>query len=311
VTWTELAPQVSMRLGELPIGDVVLFTVGGRSPALVDTGVARHAAELLLPSLAGREVSLILTTHGHVDHCGGHAAVVAETGAPVALHRGDAAAADADAATFAASELEFAGPLERAGLDDLAAARAKAVEASWSGRFAVGRWLEDGDELAVDGVPVDVVHVPGHTPGSLLFHLPEQRLALAGDAVQAWGVAASRWPVVQQPHAYLATLDRIAELPRGRLVLSHRFLGAEGRFPNVVEPTDVPRLLEESRRFVEVALAAASEVAEAPDALARLVRAVDATLGWKSELDAFTVTTASACLRAAGVVLDNRDRLRA
>ena len=311
MTGTELAPRVRMHLGELPVGDVAFFTVGGRSPALVDTGVARHATELLLPSLAGREVSLILTTHGHVDHCGGHAAVVAETGAPVGLHRGDAAAADADGATLAASELEFAGPLERAGLADLAAARAQAVRASWSGRFAVGRWLEDGDELDLDGVVVRVVHVPGHTPGSVLFHLPEQRLALVGDAVQAWGVAAPGWPVVLQPQAYLATLDRIAELPSTRLVLSHRFVGAEARFPNVVEPADVPRLLEDSRRFVEVALAAADEITQAPDALRRLVRAVDRALGRETKLDAFAAATASACLRAAGEVLDNRDRLRA
>jgi glyoxylase-like metal-dependent hydrolase (beta-lactamase superfamily II) len=41
--------------------------------------------------------------------------------------------------------------------------------------------LEDGAEIAVGSIPVRVYHVPGHCPDHVLFHLPEQKVAVTGD----------------------------------------------------------------------------------------------------------------------------------
>ena len=43
--------------------------------------------------------------------------------------------------------------------------------------------LEDGDTLPF-GIEVRVVHLPGHTPGSIALHLPERRVIIIGDALQ-------------------------------------------------------------------------------------------------------------------------------
>ena len=47
---------------------------------------------------------------------------------------------------------------------------------------AVDRELEDGHRLDIGGGAV-VMHVPGHTPGSIALHLPAERTLICGDAV--------------------------------------------------------------------------------------------------------------------------------
>ena len=42
--------------------------------------------------------------------------------------------------------------------------------------------VEDGDEIDLVA-RASVVHVPGHTPGSMAIHLPEHRALICGDAV--------------------------------------------------------------------------------------------------------------------------------
>jgi glyoxylase-like metal-dependent hydrolase (beta-lactamase superfamily II) len=41
--------------------------------------------------------------------------------------------------------------------------------------------LDDGDVLRVGSIEIRVLHVPGHCPDHLLFHLPDQKVAITGD----------------------------------------------------------------------------------------------------------------------------------
>jgi glyoxylase-like metal-dependent hydrolase (beta-lactamase superfamily II) len=81
----------------------------------------------------------IVLTHAHRDHAGSAAALAAATGARVL-----AGAADADAVR---------------GLAAVPPAR-------------VDRELADGDRLEWGGEGAGVLHVPGHTPGSIALYLP-------------------------------------------------------------------------------------------------------------------------------------------
>ena len=41
--------------------------------------------------------------------------------------------------------------------------------------------LADGDAIRIGAFEIKVLHVPGHTPDHLLFHLPAQKIAITGD----------------------------------------------------------------------------------------------------------------------------------
>ena len=43
--------------------------------------------------------------------------------------------------------------------------------------------LKDGDRLMLGAEPVDVIAVPGHSPGSVAFYCPESKFVVTGDAL--------------------------------------------------------------------------------------------------------------------------------
>ena len=56
------------------------------------------------------------------------------------------------------------------------------------------RWLEDGDQVEVGELTFDVLHCPGHSPGSVAFFNPAERLAIVGDVLFAGSVGRTDLP---------------------------------------------------------------------------------------------------------------------
>lgn len=150
------------------------------SLTLIDTGIAGDV-QLILDAIAeaGRKPSdlrQIILTHCHKDHAGTAAALHRLSGAHILAHRLDAPAIRGEA--------QPADPVltesERAIFDTVASHIPEADPAE------VHLELEDGDEVDLDGGG-RVIHVPGHTPGSIAIHVPRTRTVFTGDAVAAIG----------------------------------------------------------------------------------------------------------------------------
>ena len=45
------------------------------------------------------------------------------------------------------------------------------------------KWLDDGDTILIAGESFDVLHCPGHSPGSVVFSSPTLRFAIMGDVL--------------------------------------------------------------------------------------------------------------------------------
>ncbi len=109
---------------------------------------------------AGVTIERILITHGHIDHAGGAAELKQRLGVPIeGPHRAD---------SFLLEHLAEVGLSYCIG-----GAR----------NVVPDRWLEDGDQVRAGDLVLDVLHCPGHSPGSIVFVNKEQRFAVVGDVL--------------------------------------------------------------------------------------------------------------------------------
>jgi hydroxyacylglutathione hydrolase len=126
----------------------------------------RYLASLGYPPRAADEIWL---THADIDHMGSVAALQAGSGARILAHRADAPLVEGSA------DREL-GPVPLAG--------AYQQIFNWVVHrifrpATVDRALADGEALGA----WHVVHVPGHTPGSVCFYHPGRGIVLVGDAL--------------------------------------------------------------------------------------------------------------------------------
>jgi len=119
---------------------------------VVDPG--RDAAPVLA-AVGDREVRAVICTHGHAGHAAAALAVAGRDGAPVALHRADR------------TYWREAHPRDDPEIE-----------------------MEDGGIFEVADVALEVLHAPGHSPGSVCLYCEDLQAVFAGDVLSAGGPVA-------------------------------------------------------------------------------------------------------------------------
>lgn len=123
----------------------------------------------------GARVSRIILTHAHLDHIAGLAEVKAAfPEATISIH---------------ADEKQFLTDpsLNLSGATGIPLVAPEADET-----------LEHGQKLTLDGDDFMVLHTPGHSPGGVTLHCPEEGIALVGDTLFFEGVGRFDFPTSDQ-----------------------------------------------------------------------------------------------------------------
>lgn len=311
-----ISPHVFLVRAPIGIGFVAIYIVVGRRVALVDTGFAHHSRDAIEPALESlglsfHDVDLVLTTHAHPDHVGGHARVAAASNARVGFH-----STDRDRFTGAIERIvatdEFMLAFRRLDLDGRASERKALLVAAGADNIAARQHLDDNDRIDLGGgVAIEVVHTPGHTLGALSFMIRPDGTVLVGDAMQCLGGSAGL-PLYQDPGAYRSSLARLNELRATRMGLGHPFRSAvPDEQAAIVAGSAIDAKIGESDAFPVIAQEAARAVlATRPRSLAD---AVHAFLQWLpppfNGIDASLDEVGAASLHAALLHLD-RERAK-
>ena len=160
----------------------LLWDTGTRNGIVVDPG---GDVPRILQRIAANRLSIeaILLTHGHLDHAGGAAE----------LRR-------ALPARPVGTPVPVVGPDRRdAFLLSGIASQAAALGIPGMRDVEPDRYLREGEVLELAGCRLEVRHVPGHTPGHVVFIDAVHRIGLVGDTLFQGSVGRTDFPYCDGP----------------------------------------------------------------------------------------------------------------
>jgi hydroxyacylglutathione hydrolase len=164
----------------------------------------------------GLTLRQIIVTHAHIDHVGGAVLLRKATGAPVLLNQ-----------------------------KDIALLEMMDVQAGWLGvpTPAVAppdASAEDGMKVGLATLPAQVLHTPGHTPGSICLHFADENLLIAGDTLFAGSIGRTDLPGGDGRQILQSLRGRLLVLPDATRVIpghgAETTIGAEKQSNPFLQP---------------------------------------------------------------------------
>lgn len=302
---------------QAPLGErfIAMYLLTGPTGALLfDTGVADSVSETLLPALDQigfdlADLRWVISSHCDFDHTGGNAALAA------AAPHVEFLAGRADVPMTEDIELLISGRYgefaARDRFDDPPETTAEVRRST--GLVSVGRALDGGEVFDLGDRTIEVLSVPGHSPGHLALWDAANRTLLISDAVLGETVPfadgrAAFPPTYRDTVAYVDSIRRLQALDAELLLTAH--------YP-VYEGAAVDEFLDGSLAYTERVDRVIAEVLASGEALTslELIRRGAADLGPWSEAAAeyliFPVTGNLERLVLQGSVVEgDRDGIR-
>jgi hydroxyacylglutathione hydrolase len=200
------------------LGVITSFIVKGSKAVIVDTGYPGNANNIISHirenSIKPEDVSLIVLTHGHIDHYGSAEELKKITGAPIAAHKADAEFLKRGI-NYIGTPARLSGRLLKFFYGGTDSVQTKPLE--------VDIELDDELDLREFGIVGRVIHTPGHTEGSLSLILSTGE-AIVGDLVMG-GILFKKKPgyplFVSNMSQLRESIERVLQLSPTIICASH------------------------------------------------------------------------------------------
>jgi glyoxylase-like metal-dependent hydrolase (beta-lactamase superfamily II) len=166
----------------------LLWDTESMAGAVIDPGGDLDEVQKAIAEL-GIKVEKIVLTHGHIDHAGG-----------------------ADELKGALKvEIEGPHPADRFLLDNLE--KQGAAYGIPARPVAPDRWLDEGETVTIGGHTFEVLHCPGHSPGSVVLVNHAHRLIIMGDVLFRGSIGRTDFPYGDHDALINAIKTKLLKLP--------------------------------------------------------------------------------------------------
>ena len=149
---------------------MLLWCEATRKAVVIDPG---GDVPLIMDAIKQANVTVeqIWLTHGHIDHVGGAAELRDALKVPIeGPHAAD---------KYLLDNVEMSG---------------RSFGMTGVRNFVPDRWLSEGDQVRIGELTFDILHCPGHSPGSVVFFNQEMRFAHVGDVLFSGSVGRTDLP---------------------------------------------------------------------------------------------------------------------
>ena len=198
---------------------------GGDIDILFDSGMGIAALRPLIATLSAKPL-IVFTSHTHIDHVGSHPEFA---DAEILVHPLEADVLRRPGSRglkFPPREPAQVEALRRAGIElsefmaDAVPSAGYDVEAYGRAPVEPTRLVEEGDIIETGRHRFEVLHLPGHSPGSIALWEPAAGLLLSGDVIYD-GVIVDTAPGSNVAD-YRATMARVMTLPARKILGGHK-----------------------------------------------------------------------------------------
>lgn len=180
------------------INTYVVYDAATLDCAIIDPGMMGVEEEQALTRFIqsrGLKVTHVINTHLHIDHAIGDKFAATHYGVPVLAHRADEPLGR-----------QMTGQAQMFGLSR----KAEAVD--------VTQYLEEGDVVKIGDGELHVLHVPGHSPGSVVLYDKKDGFIIAGDVLFQGSVGRADLPGGDMPTLISGIKKKLLTLPAQTVV---------------------------------------------------------------------------------------------
>ncbi|HEY3296147.1 MAG TPA: MBL fold metallo-hydrolase [bacterium] len=180
-------------VGDYQMNTIIVWDDVSKEAVWFDPG---EGSEIMIDEIEGRGLTLknIINTHGHLDHIAENALAKAHFEVPLLIHK-----ADRRMLTSAAENLSILTDHEVISPD------------------ADGT-LDEGDTVKIGDEVMQIFHVPGHTPGSLVFYHPG--FLIAGDTIFRGSIGRTDFPRSSERDLLDNLRTKVLTLPDDTIIYS-------------------------------------------------------------------------------------------
>jgi hydroxyacylglutathione hydrolase len=231
---------------------VELYFIKSERKIIVDAGTRQSPQRDILPRLKALDLTLsdlnmVLNTHGHFDHTAGNVFLKEVSGAQIGIHEDDASFLSDPANCFG----RYLAPVVKA-IESSVREQERAFLEMMGPRMAPDRQLSGEERIDCGGgVELKVLHLPGHTLGSVGYLWEEEGILFSGDSIVGLHVEGGKLPVILDLPAYKESLGRLKEVDIRFLLCGHHYRGVRSPAGSARQGKEIARYIEDSREFAE------------------------------------------------------------